>query len=194
MAKHPPHAVAAPTEISWLTSVCCRVVPPWSFWKRGNPICTFYVISVKIRELLWTSFWTDLLTQQLNLLQIGGATKNRTSHPLHQRQGSRAFERALICHQLKGIAVTVNDRAMAIPMVDGGWFHAPEPLKEEAKSSYYYITQRGAWTPTSTPFERHMIFLGLAPRVWTQALHWRYQEVHCCASVVAARAICEYCS
>ena len=31
-----PHAVAFPTEISWLTSVCSRVIPPLSLKKEGT--------------------------------------------------------------------------------------------------------------------------------------------------------------
>ena len=35
----------------------------------------------------------------------------------------------------KGIAVVVDDKTAAIPMVGGAWFDAQEPLKEEAKIS-----------------------------------------------------------
>ena len=32
--EHLPQAVTMPTEISWLTSVCCRVIPPSSCEKE----------------------------------------------------------------------------------------------------------------------------------------------------------------
>ena len=69
---------------------------------------------------------------------------------LNRRQGSWAFKWAIICHKRKGIDVAIDDRATAVPMVGGLRFHASERLKEEATSSYYYTTQRGAWTSTST--------------------------------------------
>ena len=34
MAKHPPRSMTVPTEISWSTSNCCRVIRPSIFKKR----------------------------------------------------------------------------------------------------------------------------------------------------------------
>ena len=58
-----------------------------------------------------------------------------TADHADQRRGSGAFERAIIriCHQRKGIAAALDDRATAIPMVGGSRLDEPPTTKTRAK-------------------------------------------------------------
>ena len=69
--------------------------------------------------------------------------RSAADHPNRWR-GAWAFKRAIVRHQeRKGIAVAINDMAMAIPLVSGSRFHAPEPLKEETKKAIGALPSAG---------------------------------------------------
>ena len=53
-----------------------------------------------------------------------------------------------------------------------------QPQKEEQKNSWWYTSQRWAWTLTTTPTKRHIMPLSLVPGVRTHGLGWWHQEVH----------------
>lgn len=77
----------------------------------------------------------------------------------------------------------------AVPWSYGLWFDETEPQKEglaAGSSSWYW---RRAWTPKITSAQRHMIPLGLAPGIRTQAPAWWRQHVHHCANAFVAVTI-----
>ena len=63
--------------------------------------------------------------------------------PTTRTDGLWAFKQAIIYHRRKGTAVALDNKAVAIPMVGGALFDAPEPLKEEAKEVVGHHPARG---------------------------------------------------
>ena len=110
-------------------------------------------------------FWRDLVGANKSWCRFNGASgmaisatllsvQSAADHP-QRRRGSWAFERAILRHQRKGMAIAMDNKTTVIPMVGGARFDALPPLKEEANTSRWCTTQHGAWTPTSAPSERH---------------------------------------
>ena len=71
-----------------------------------------------------------------------------------------AFERAIICHQRKGIVAAMDGRTTAILVIGGSRLDELQPQKEEIKTR------------------------SLMPGVQTHDLGWSFQEVQLCGAHV----------
>ena len=99
------------------------------------------------------------------------------------RRGSWAFEQAIICHQCKWRNSRRNGR-QSDDYSDGWWLKIRQTTTTKRRAQHKALVHHPAWawTFTATPTKRHMMPLGLVPRVRTQGLGWPCQEVHHCAT------------
>ena len=143
--------------------------------------------------MLW-SCWRHWILMQIWWRRKGGHFENAVGYLISRQscklvEGVVGFPKSYILLPTQKNNCCNQQIAMATPWSNGTWFDESEPQKEEAQTSYNYITQRRVWTLTIKTSKEQMMLLGSVPGVWTQALGWWHQEICQCASAVTTQAI-----